>query len=450
MQKENEIVIIDPIHIHPHPKNPRQDLGDLTELTESVKKNGIMQNLTIIPIEDEPGEYMALIGHRRSAAAREAKLTGVPCRIIEGLSEKEQVGIMLEENMQRNDLTIYEQAHGFQMMLDLGETAETIAEKTGFSTTTVYHRLNIAKLNQNTLQKREKENGFQLSLTDLYELEAVKDIRTRNKILKEAYDSKNLVQRARNAAKEEKRDKNAEEVIKLFKKLKEEVKEAPKNLSVYDSRYERVKEIDIDKEVPKNIKLTGKGPFFYIVSYGTLYILKKKEIVKKKKTKEELEREQQEKNKKEIKAIVKNMDKRCRQFVLDIVSGVIKPVKEENEIKDLIWACYMNFTVNVGKHNCFLYYTNEKQYYNCTEEEKQEANEWVNSLSTIHQMLVILYRSLAGKEFYTYTGKYNQSLVNIVREGYRPLEKYGWFFTEEEQQLLDGTHELYCKPKENS
>lgn len=46
---------------------------------------------------------------------------------------------MLEENMQRNDLTIYEQAQGFQMMLDLGETAETIAEKTGFSTSTIYY-----------------------------------------------------------------------------------------------------------------------------------------------------------------------------------------------------------------------------------------------------------------------------------------------------------------------
>ena len=39
---------------------------------------------------------------------------------------------MLEENMQRNDLTIWEQANGFQMMLDLGETEESIAEKTGF------------------------------------------------------------------------------------------------------------------------------------------------------------------------------------------------------------------------------------------------------------------------------------------------------------------------------
>ena len=39
------IVTIGLEHIHPHPDNPRKDLGDLTELAESIKKNGIMQNL---------------------------------------------------------------------------------------------------------------------------------------------------------------------------------------------------------------------------------------------------------------------------------------------------------------------------------------------------------------------------------------------------------------------
>ena len=55
--------------------------------------------------------------------------------------------------MQRSDLTIYEQAQGFQLMLDLGDTEEQIAEKTGFSKTTIRRRLNIAKLNQDELKK---------------------------------------------------------------------------------------------------------------------------------------------------------------------------------------------------------------------------------------------------------------------------------------------------------
>ena len=113
------------------------------------------------------------------------------------MSKKEQVAVMLEENMQRNDLTIWEQANGFQMMIDLGQSEEEIAEKTGFSKTTVHHRLNIAKLNQKELKKKEQDENFQLSLKDLYELEKVKNIRTRNKILREAFNSQNLASRAK-------------------------------------------------------------------------------------------------------------------------------------------------------------------------------------------------------------------------------------------------------------
>ena len=43
---------IEILKIHPHPKNPRKDLGDLTELSQSIKKNGIYQNLTVVPYYD--------------------------------------------------------------------------------------------------------------------------------------------------------------------------------------------------------------------------------------------------------------------------------------------------------------------------------------------------------------------------------------------------------------
>ncbi|MEG2700672.1 MAG: ParB N-terminal domain-containing protein, partial [Hungatella sp.] len=76
-------------HIHPHPDNPRKDLGELSELAESIKKNGVMQNLTVIPIEGKAGEYLAVIGHRRHAAAKLAGIAEVPCMVIEGFSKKE-------------------------------------------------------------------------------------------------------------------------------------------------------------------------------------------------------------------------------------------------------------------------------------------------------------------------------------------------------------------------
>lgn len=134
-----------------HPNNVRKTYNDIEELAESIKAKGILQNLTVVPDPQEPGKYLTVIGNRRLTAARMAGLETVPC-IVSDMDEKEQTSVMLLENIQRSDLTVYEQAQGFQMMLDLGETEDTIAEKTGFSKKTVRHRLNIAKLDWNEVQ----------------------------------------------------------------------------------------------------------------------------------------------------------------------------------------------------------------------------------------------------------------------------------------------------------
>ena len=62
---------IEYIHIsrlHPHPDNPRKELGDLTELAASIEAKGVLQNLTVVP--DNDGGYRIIIGHRRHAAAK--------------------------------------------------------------------------------------------------------------------------------------------------------------------------------------------------------------------------------------------------------------------------------------------------------------------------------------------------------------------------------------------
>ena len=130
MKDNNKIVMIPRSLLHAHPDNPRKDLGDLKELADSIAEHGIMQNLTVVPDEGDGDGYKILIGHRRFAAS-EGVLDELPCVVAKGLTDREQVGIMLCENMQRSDLTYLEQAHGFQMMMDLGDTIETISEKTG-------------------------------------------------------------------------------------------------------------------------------------------------------------------------------------------------------------------------------------------------------------------------------------------------------------------------------
>ena len=64
----NEIVMIPIGELEHHPENPRKDLGDLTELTESIRKNGIYQNLTVVPDIDR-AKYLVVIGNRRFEAS---------------------------------------------------------------------------------------------------------------------------------------------------------------------------------------------------------------------------------------------------------------------------------------------------------------------------------------------------------------------------------------------
>jgi ParB family chromosome partitioning protein len=146
---------------------------------------------------------------------------------------------MLLENMQRSDLSVSEQAQGFQLMLDLGETETTIAEKTGFSRSTVRHRLNLAKLDQETLTRREKNKDFQLTLTDLYELEKVQDIKKRNEILKTAVSSREIAWKAKQAVKEEKIKKNAQIVFEILEEKRSKSRAEKSERRKMDRKMER-------------------------------------------------------------------------------------------------------------------------------------------------------------------------------------------------------------------
>ena len=177
-EEKGQLVYVPLDKLHPHPDNPRKEIGDVTELADSIKSKGVMQNLTVVPAKDG---YTVIIGHRRCAAAKLAGLKEVPCVIVE-MSDREQVATMLLENMQRVDLTPYEQAAGFQMMMDFGESVDSISEKTGFSKRTVKRRLKMAELDRDVLRS---VSDRQISLDDFDKLAQVEDIKKRNEILKD-------------------------------------------------------------------------------------------------------------------------------------------------------------------------------------------------------------------------------------------------------------------------
>ncbi|MDO4305919.1 MAG: ParB/RepB/Spo0J family partition protein [Eubacteriales bacterium] len=446
MNKKN-ITYIAAEHIRPHPENPRKNLGDLSELTESIRKNGVLQNLTVVPVEGEPGEYMTLIGHRRYAAGVQAEVTEFPCQIKEGLSRREQVSIMLEENMQRNDLTIMEQAQGFQLMLDLGETEDTIAEKTGFSKTTVRHRLNIAKLDQKELKKKEQDECFQLTLKDLYELEKVKDVKTRNKILKEASDSRNLASRAQSAVAEAKRQENAKIIAAMLKKLG--VKKAPKEVEneQYSGKWKTVKEFELDEDAPKRIKLPEtESELLYLVWYRNLKVIMKAPKEKRELSPWEKEQKEKDKAKRRIKAVLKESTVRRKEFIQNIISGKISAVKDSEKEIELIWQGLVPLAAYVSLSTLRRFFL-DKDEYKCTDEEKKAAQEKADGLSMLHQMLIILHDAMAStNEPFDWKLQFNQVKGDALMKGYEALEPYGWYFErEDEKKVLDGTYELYAK-----
>ena len=77
------ITMIHRSKLEPHPDNPRKDLGDLSELAASIRKQGILQNLTVVPSPDSEDKYRIVIGHRRFAASYIAGLAELPCNIDE-------------------------------------------------------------------------------------------------------------------------------------------------------------------------------------------------------------------------------------------------------------------------------------------------------------------------------------------------------------------------------
>lgn len=290
-----ELVFLPIDCLYPHPDNPRKELGDLTELSDSIKANGIYQNLTVVPghyigSEWHEDNYTIIIGHRRLAASKLAGLEKVPC-VIASMDKQQQVRTMLLENMQRSDLTVYEQAQGFQMLLDFGATIEEIANKSGFSSTTVRRRIKMCELDQDKLKQISSER--QLSLTDFDELAKIEDLEKRNKVL-EKLGTADFAYALKDALRKQIIDKVWPEIKALLDNIK--AKEIQNN-ETWSGHYEQFgKEIDLsvwngDK------KLIPEAPnkkIYYVApsSFGTVRLYTKKPVEKApKKTEKQIQRE---------------------------------------------------------------------------------------------------------------------------------------------------------------
>ena len=327
------IPIGDLIH---HPENPRKDLGDLSELTESIRKNGVMQNLTVVA-DLEKAKYLVVIGNRRMEAAKAAGLIELPC-VISDMDHRTQIATMLEENMQREDLTVYEQAQGFQMMMDLGFKPEEISEKTGFSETTVRRRLKMAEMDPKLLKKacEAKETERQITLFDFERLAQVESIKERNELLKDIGET-NFDWRLNRKLREQRAKAVKNDALK---ELKEAGIIRMKENEEYSSKYERLYNENVDladwkpgkKMIPKS-----KEQLYYFLNGDTVKFYTKAKPAEKAKPVQKTEAEKQKEAKIENAwKIVDRITLNAQELRCEFVDGLT--VKPSNAMQMLRWT----------------------------------------------------------------------------------------------------------------
>ena len=148
--------------VYPNPDQPRNDIGDLDELTASIKEQGVLEPLLVQPKDD--GKWMIIAGERRWRASKAAELDEIPCVILD-IDDKTVAEIALVENLQRKDLTVWEVADGLKDLADrFSYTHDQIAQKIGKSRTSVTESLSIASLPQE-VRKRCQENSIEAKST---------------------------------------------------------------------------------------------------------------------------------------------------------------------------------------------------------------------------------------------------------------------------------------------
>ncbi len=129
--------------LKPNPKQPRQTLGDLSELTASVREKGILEPILVRKVG---GHFQIIAGERRFRAAIAAGFSEIPC-IVRESTDAEMMELALVENLQRKDLSAFEEADGLKTLAEAyGYTHELMAEKLGKSRIVITETLSLASM----------------------------------------------------------------------------------------------------------------------------------------------------------------------------------------------------------------------------------------------------------------------------------------------------------------
>lgn len=420
---------IDITLLEPHPDNPRKDVGDVSELAESIKASGILQNLTVVPHE---GKYRVIIGHRRLAAARKAELSKLPCAVVD-MDYKTQLATMLSENMQRVDLTVVEQVQGIQMMLDLGESVQDVAGKTGFTVKTVKQRSKLSALPVDKLKEAEAKGGTIEEYLKCLEF----DGKVREELLSYC-DTKDFSFQYQYEVRSKKERANKERFLKeIDTKNWKELKSGEQ----YSSKYDQVNSFRLDNEYDFSNPVLPDGNFFYLFDYGFLRLYEKsKKAAPKKNSRKQIEAEER---RKKLKDLTAQMFALRRDFILNF--------RQTKQYRETLIRWMMAFTAR----NVNYFYGHDKdiikaavkddsgEYY----PDKDKIKKWVQTSPDAIAVLTYYISADCDTRGY-FKANYGDTPPEYQKDDaldmiYEFLEDIGYQMSTEEEKLKNGTHELF-------
>jgi ParB family chromosome partitioning protein len=440
------IRMIDIELIHQHPDNPRKDVGDVTELAESIKQQGIMQNLTVVPFVSKfnnnfkgEGMFTVIIGHRRLAAAKLAGLKEVPCVVVE-MSEKEQLAIMLSENMQRVDLTPVEEALGVQMLLDLGNSIKDVSKLTGFSESKVRQRAKISQLPREALLTSKDA-----SLQDYIKITEVEDEGKRKKLLKALGTTEfNLAyNRAISEQKSEKKKARWTEILEsfAFKITSDESRNKKYVTSIYPDS------ADPDKYViPSD---ADDVRYYYEASQWYIrlcidYTPEEEELKKEANRENALKSRERDVRANKLKALDEEFSKLRYEFAENYTG-------EKAHAYDLV-----EFLIHFLSDGDYHYFRHSSDYCKllgfkmsydelCTKEEYQRI-----LMKQPQRLLLCFIVANFEKDFETPWNYWHNFNDSNERDAYlKVLKRCGYEMAEEEKKYYEGTHEIYVAEDED-
>ena len=454
---ETKIVMIPTEKLEHHPQNPRKNIGDITELTASIKASGVLQNLTVVPNLDSKDKYYVVIGNRRLEAGTAAGLTEFPC-IISTMDHHEQLETMLVENINRSDLTPIEEAEGFKQLTLAGFSVKEIHEKTGFSEATINRRLKIAEYNQKKAAEALERGA---TLADFAKLEKLKDEKDREALL-EDIGTNNFNQHFNRLL----ADQAERENKPLFKALlkgkakyisEKELGDTWSPRCKYEQDRKNNPDISLRKPYTKdNIEVNGDYEHFYCFRYGDCEFYRLKPVKEKATKDKPAHTEQQkcwERNRRQLNKLSEEAFQLRREFMEEF--------QKKKSFKDWQNIC-IKYAIKLGR--CFGvmnivsdYHFRAERHLEDYRESTQKATERFEAYFDEHAagtLAYLIYEAVNDRADRVYhennqyehpkgTDNYPLSLI------YEFLEALGYEMSDEEKMWQKGNHPLQQKTYTN-